>query len=184
MQSAYLCVIFHVKQKKLPNSRGFNLISNFLWWNPKWRPFLVTSQASSSVTTRKIDFPLKRKSFRNTVTYQKLRGGVPSTTPSPWNKLFSSENCINLTSTKVCFHKKIWEEQFGFMVDWKNCRHFATPPLGSQRNDVWGTSLEIPWERTWERSWNSILMICVVLLISCAPREIFFNLSEALLRSG
>ena len=28
MQSAYLCVIFHVKHKKLPVSRGFNLISN------------------------------------------------------------------------------------------------------------------------------------------------------------
>ena len=27
-------------------------------------------------------FPLKVKSFRNTATYQKLRGGVPSTPPS------------------------------------------------------------------------------------------------------
>ena len=26
-------------------------------------------------------FPLKVKSFRNTATYQKLRGGVPSTPP-------------------------------------------------------------------------------------------------------
>ena len=45
------------------------------------------------------------------------------------------------TSTKVCFHKKIWEEQLGFMVDWKNCRNFATPPLGSQQNDVWADKL-------------------------------------------
>ena len=100
------------------------------------------------------------------------------------NKLFSNENCIKLTSTKVCFYKKIWEEQFGFIVGWKNYRHSATPPLGSQRNDVWGTSSEIPWERTWERGWNTILMICVVLLINCAARETFFNLSEALFRSG
>ena len=28
MQSAYLCVIFHVKHKKNSVSRGFNLISN------------------------------------------------------------------------------------------------------------------------------------------------------------
>ena len=28
MQSAYLCVIFHVKHKKTTISRGFNLISN------------------------------------------------------------------------------------------------------------------------------------------------------------
>ena len=27
------------------------------------------------------DFPLKAKSFQNTATYQKLRGGVPSTPP-------------------------------------------------------------------------------------------------------
>ena len=30
MQSAYLCVIFHVKHKKITISRGFNLISNSL----------------------------------------------------------------------------------------------------------------------------------------------------------
>ena len=28
MQSAYLCVIFHVKHKKIPFSHGLNLISN------------------------------------------------------------------------------------------------------------------------------------------------------------
>ena len=28
MQSAYLCVIFHVKHKKITISSGFNLISN------------------------------------------------------------------------------------------------------------------------------------------------------------
>ena len=30
MQSAYLCVIFHVKRKKIPSSCGFNLILKFL----------------------------------------------------------------------------------------------------------------------------------------------------------
>jgi len=30
MQSVYLCVIFHVKHKKVTISRGFNLISNIL----------------------------------------------------------------------------------------------------------------------------------------------------------
>ena len=30
MQSAYLCVIFHVKHKKITISRGFNLVSNSL----------------------------------------------------------------------------------------------------------------------------------------------------------
>ena len=37
MQSAYLCVIFYVKHKKITISRGFNLISNS-WLNPRWRP--------------------------------------------------------------------------------------------------------------------------------------------------
>ena len=36
MQSAYLCVIFHVKHKKITISRGFNLIFNS-WYNPRWR---------------------------------------------------------------------------------------------------------------------------------------------------
>ena len=30
MQSAFLCVIFHVKRKKIPSSCGFNLILKFL----------------------------------------------------------------------------------------------------------------------------------------------------------
>ena len=138
------------------------------------------------------DFPVKIKSFRNTVTYQKLQGGVPSTPPPPMyyggGMSLRVRPTINQTSflavkTVLSWHprtfvstKKIWEEQFGFIVGWKNCRHFSTPPLVSQRNDVWGTSSEIPWERT-------ILMICVVLLINYAARETFFNLSEALLRS-
>ena len=30
-------------------------------------------------------FPIRIKSFRNTTTYQKLRGGVPSTPPPPYH---------------------------------------------------------------------------------------------------
>ena len=47
----------------------------------------VTSQASSSATTYEMNlilikgFPLKAKSFRNTATYQKFKGG--SIPPSP-----------------------------------------------------------------------------------------------------
>ena len=53
---------------------------------------VVTSEASSSATTplniphlvKKIkSFPLKVKSFQNTATYQKFRGGAPSNAPPP-----------------------------------------------------------------------------------------------------
>ena len=37
MQSAYLCVTFHVKHKKITISRDFDLIS-YTWGNPGWRP--------------------------------------------------------------------------------------------------------------------------------------------------
>ena len=77
VQSAYLCVIFHVKYQKLPFlavSRGFNLISNS-WLNPRWRPrwlpLLVTSQASSSVTTHKIQLFRERLSEKVHATIPK-----------------------------------------------------------------------------------------------------------------
>ena len=60
----------------------------------------------------------------------------------------------------------------------ENSRLFATPPLVSPRNDVWETSAEIPY---W---WRFTTQILVVLLIGCAPREICFNQSAALPRSG
>ena len=76
-QRIYLCVNLYVKHKKIANSRSFYLISNS-WQNPrrrpKWRPCLVTSQASNSATTHK-------KSFKNTATYQKLERGIPSSPP-------------------------------------------------------------------------------------------------------
>ena len=72
MQSAHFCVFFFSCQApKVTISRGFILISNS-WENPRWRrrwrPLLVTSQASRSTTSHeKIKaFPLKAKSFRNT----------------------------------------------------------------------------------------------------------------------
>ena len=75
--------------KNITISCAFNLISNS-WQNPRWRPLLVTSQASnSSPPIKKIPHQVKKikgvllkvKSFRNTATYEKpLKGGrgVPS----------------------------------------------------------------------------------------------------------
>ena len=48
MESAYLCLSFHVKHKKLP------FLAVLTWFQPRWRPLLVTSQGSSSATTHKI----------------------------------------------------------------------------------------------------------------------------------
>ena len=93
MQSAYLCVIFHVKLKQLP------FLAALAWFllrrkihdgNQDGDYLLVTSQASSCAITHKIylillrrskafGFLLKVKWFRNTATYQKLQGGAPST---------------------------------------------------------------------------------------------------------
>ena len=40
-------------------------------------------------------------------------------------------------------------------VAWENSRHFTTPLLGSQRNDVWETSAEIPyWWRDTTQIWE------------------------------
>ena len=73
---------FSCKAQKITTSRVFNLISDSLenrrWW-PRWRPLLVTSQASSSKKIK--GFPPKVKSFRNTAKNQKPRGGVPSPPP-------------------------------------------------------------------------------------------------------
>ena len=41
---------FTCEAQKIIVCSDFNLISNS-WWNPRWRPLLVTSQASSSATT-------------------------------------------------------------------------------------------------------------------------------------
>ena len=82
-----LCIILNVKPKKL--FRGFYLISNSWLYprrRPRWRPCLEPPVAPPPINiphlVEKIKgFSLKAKSLRNTATYQKLQGGVPSTPP-------------------------------------------------------------------------------------------------------
>ena len=103
MQNAYLCVIFHVKHKKLP---FLVVLTWFLilgkikdghtinWW--RHRP----PAAPLSLKFKKIKgFPLKVKSFQNTVTYQKLWGRVPSTQP-PLPTLYHAKG-MNLRNSLV-----------------------------------------------------------------------------------
>ena len=73
----------------------------------------MTSQASSSATSSKNipnlvkeikGFPLKVKAFQNTATYQKLRGGVPSSHPPPplvprWGYEFACTSEVKLQLT-------------------------------------------------------------------------------------
>ena len=61
---------------------------------------------------------------------------------------------------------------------WENSRHLATLPLVSSRNEVWGTSAEIPY---W---WRDTTQIWVVLLIGCSKIPSHHDQSEALPRSG
>ena len=166
---------FSCKAQKIAISRGFNLISNSWWnprWQPRWRPFLVTSQASSSATTRKI-YLILRISTRDKIVSRYCnisktpgRGSIqpphpPCTTVGVWVCVYVRV-LINWTSflamkTVLSWHplrfvstKKYGKSSSG-LLGLKKYWHFATPPLGFQRNDVWGTSSEIPWERTWER---------------------------------
>ena len=93
MQSAYLCVTVHVKHKKLP------FLAVLTWFlilgkiqdggndgdHCRWRHRPPAAPAPTNIPylVKKIKgFSLKVKSFQNTATYQKHRGGVPST-PSP-----------------------------------------------------------------------------------------------------
>ena len=83
MQSAYLCIILHVKHKKLP---FIAVLTRFLIIG-KIQDGGYCYQIKYTLFFKKIKgFPLKTKSFRNTATYKKLRGGVPSTPSSlvPW----------------------------------------------------------------------------------------------------
>ena len=88
MQNAYLCVIFHVKNKKLPFLEVLTWFlilgkiqdggqdGDYCWWrhHPYNIPHLVKKIKS---------FPLKVKSFQNTATYQKRWGGGSIHTPPP-----------------------------------------------------------------------------------------------------
>ena len=61
----------------------------------------------------------------------------------------------------------------------ENSRHYATPPLFSERDDVWETSAEIPY---W---WRVTTQIWVVLLIGWSKfRTQHRDHSEAPLGSG
>ena len=59
VESVYLCIILHVKNKK------WSFIEVLTWinkkWRPKWRPLLMPSQASSSATTNKMYLILLRR---------------------------------------------------------------------------------------------------------------------------
>ena len=64
------------------------------------------------------------------------------------------------------------------LLGWENSWHFAKLPLVFQRNDVSGTSAEIPyWRRVTTQSWL-LLPICRI------AREICFGQLETLPRSG
>ena len=72
--------------------------------------------------------------------------------------------------------KGLWNASHSLSSE--NSRHFSTLPLVFPRNDVWKTSAEIPcWWRVTGQIW-------VAFLIGRAAREICFNQSETLPRSG
>ena len=86
----------------------------------------MTSHVSSSATINKIphlvkkikSFPVKAKSFRNTATYQKLWGGVPST-PSPLScTMVGLWFCVYVRGLSGSF--KIWQGSGWFCM----CLHF------------------------------------------------------------
>ena len=66
MQSAYLCVIFHVKHQKLTLLAFLTLFlilgKSRNRWQPRWWLLLLILQTSSSATTRKIYLILLRRS--------------------------------------------------------------------------------------------------------------------------
>ena len=67
---------------------------------------------------------------------------------------------------------------FDIALAWENSRHIATPPLVSQRKDIWGTSAKIPY---W---WRVIKQIRVVLLMGWSEFPSQHDLSDALPKSG
>ena len=50
------------------------------------------------------------------------------------------------------FQQKLLEK--AYFTAWENSRHFAMPPLVSPQNDVWGTSVQLPyWWRVTTQIW-------------------------------
>ena len=93
MQRNYLCLILHVKRKKLLILTAFTWFlirekiqdGDYVWWRHRQPTTPLPIKYTSSYSLKKIKgFPLKAKSFRNTATHQKLNGGGggPSN-PSP-----------------------------------------------------------------------------------------------------
>ena len=77
-------------------------------------------------------------------------------------------------------YPRVEKSYFANILAWENNRLFATLQTVSPRNDVWETSIEIPyWWRVTTKTWVNKVM----LLIGHAMREICFNQSEALPRS-
>ena len=104
------------------------------------------------------------------------------------NKTKRGKKTENLTHGPLLFAFKVAEKvsyliipyQLPFVAQkkkklvWRNRHKFATPPLVSPRNDVWETSIEIPY---W---WRGTTQISIVLLIDHAAWDICLNQSEAL----
>ena len=104
MQSPYLCVIFHVKLKKIP---FVAVLAWFLtlakiqdgdhyWWchgPPAALPPIKYTHLIKKIK----GLLIKLKWFRNTAwTYQKLRGGVPSISPPPHSAPLYHGGGVNL----------------------------------------------------------------------------------------
>ena len=83
-----MCFFFNVKHKKITIFSPFNLTSNSLQnprWRLRWRPLLVTSQASSSATTHKIYLILltRTKAFHCFEILQRIKNSRGGFHPPP-----------------------------------------------------------------------------------------------------
>ena len=90
----------------------------------------------------------------------------------------SIRNSRRRTGQWMCLHSTffLFINFFSLRKQPKLARNLSMPPLVSPRNDVWGTSAEIPY---W---WRVTTQIWVRLLIGRAMRKICLNQSEALSR--
>ena len=160
MQSAYLCVVLHVKHKKLPFiNRDFNLIlgknqdRDHFWWrhsppaapSPRNIPHLVLNIKG---------FPLKAKSFLNTATYQNLCGGVPSTSGLSlvprWGYEFAS-------TSEGWVRKEMYKKVGG-----KRCRYLHRH--ASTFFDLW--QLNRHWNMLSKCNWVSTIQYCLLIPFS------------------
>ena len=94
---------------------------------------------------------------------------------------FSRLTCIYVNAHSGPFMQRLnWRNSYTMTIKkraWENSWHFAMPPLVSPRNNVWGTTAEIPY---W---WRVTIQIWLVLLIGCADMEICFIQSDTVTRS-